>query len=147
MLRSMPTLDDGGMAVRQTGGDPNRGIEIPGAPVEDIRPSTEGSNPSGRGKEPAAVEQGSSDPSGKGKQPAAPPPRRLVRGDGTFVGTEPAAKRQRTDEGASSQQPRQGAPSSTPQAPREQAQQQTPQAPQQQEQQQEQQQMPPPPPE
>jgi hypothetical protein len=30
VLASMPTLDEGGLAVRQVGGDPNRGIQIPG---------------------------------------------------------------------------------------------------------------------
>jgi hypothetical protein len=30
-LASMPTLDEGGLAVRQVGGDLNRGIHIPGA--------------------------------------------------------------------------------------------------------------------
>jgi hypothetical protein len=31
VLASMPTLDEGGLAVRQLGGDPNRGIHIPSA--------------------------------------------------------------------------------------------------------------------
>jgi hypothetical protein len=31
ILASMPTLDEGGLAVRQLGGDPNRGLQIPGA--------------------------------------------------------------------------------------------------------------------
>jgi hypothetical protein len=31
VLASMPTLDEGGLAVRQLGGDPNRGLQIPGA--------------------------------------------------------------------------------------------------------------------
>jgi hypothetical protein len=30
VLASMPTLDEGGLAVRQVGGDPNRGIRISG---------------------------------------------------------------------------------------------------------------------
>jgi hypothetical protein len=30
VLASMPTFDEGGLAVRQVGGDPNRGIRIPG---------------------------------------------------------------------------------------------------------------------
>jgi len=30
VLRSMPTLDDGGLAARQSSGDPNQGIQIPG---------------------------------------------------------------------------------------------------------------------
>jgi hypothetical protein len=53
VLASMPTLDEGGLAVRQLGGDPNRGIHIPGAApdrqqrasqVPEVRP------PPGRGK-------------------------------------------------------------------------------------------------
>jgi hypothetical protein len=31
ILASLPTLDDGGLPVRQVRGDPNRGIRIPGA--------------------------------------------------------------------------------------------------------------------
>jgi hypothetical protein len=30
VLAKMPTLDESGLAVRQLGGDPNRGIQIPG---------------------------------------------------------------------------------------------------------------------
>jgi hypothetical protein len=30
VLASLPTLDEGGLVVRQVGGDPNRGIRIPG---------------------------------------------------------------------------------------------------------------------
>ena len=31
---TLPTLDDGGLAARQAGGDPDRGIRIPGASGE-----------------------------------------------------------------------------------------------------------------
>ena len=31
VLSTLPTLDNGGLAARQTGGDPDRGIRIPGA--------------------------------------------------------------------------------------------------------------------
>ena len=34
VLATLPTLDDGGLTARQTGGDPNRGIRIPGASGE-----------------------------------------------------------------------------------------------------------------
>ena len=31
VMATLPTLDDGGLATRQTRGDPDRGIRIPGA--------------------------------------------------------------------------------------------------------------------
>ena len=34
VLATLPSLDDGGQATRQTGGDPDRGIRIPGASEE-----------------------------------------------------------------------------------------------------------------
>ena len=37
IMASLPTIDDGGLAVRQLGGDPNRGIRIPGASSESPR--------------------------------------------------------------------------------------------------------------
>ncbi|KAJ1257231.1 hypothetical protein BS78_K155100 [Paspalum vaginatum] len=96
VLREMPTLDDGGLAARQLGGDPNRGVHIADAPVggSDAR----GTAPADKGKGPVAA------------SPVVPPAggeetrRRLVRGDGTFV-SEPDPKRQRTSgEGSSSAQ-------------------------------------------
>jgi hypothetical protein len=59
---SLPTLDDGGLAVWQVRGDPNRGIWIPGASPDSprrVNPNSGQSNhgapaPSGRGKEPEA---------------------------------------------------------------------------------------------
>jgi hypothetical protein len=40
VLAQLPTLDESGVAVRQTGGrDPHRGIHIPGAPVGGPQPA------------------------------------------------------------------------------------------------------------
>jgi hypothetical protein len=58
VLASMPTLDEGGLAVRQVGGDPNRGIQISGtSPDRQQRtdqgpggPSHGGPAPAGRGR-------------------------------------------------------------------------------------------------
>jgi hypothetical protein len=68
ILASLPTLDDGGLAVRQVRGDPNRGIQIPSASLDSPRhtdPSPGGSShgapaPSGKGKEPEAASSRSS---------------------------------------------------------------------------------------
>ncbi|KAJ1258614.1 hypothetical protein BS78_10G089600 [Paspalum vaginatum] len=88
VLREMPTLDDGSLAARQLGGDPNRGVHIADVPVggSDAR----GTAPADKGKGPVAV------------SPVVPPAggeetrRRLVRGD---------PKRQWTSgEGSSSRQ-------------------------------------------
>jgi hypothetical protein len=122
VLASMPTLDEGGLAVRQVGGDPNRGIHIPGAsPDRQQRTSQCPSGSSHGGPAPAGE--------GKGKEPelecrykqsvGGTPARRdekvrgaatarssqeegfrfwrLQRGDGSYVG-EPALKRQKTVE-------------------------------------------------
>jgi hypothetical protein len=59
VLASMPTLDEGGLAVRQLRGDPNRGLQIPGAmPDRQQRtndgsggPGSRGPAPHGKGKE------------------------------------------------------------------------------------------------
>jgi hypothetical protein len=98
VLASMPTLDEGGLAVRQLGGDPNRGLQIPGAsPVRQQRPSEGagepgpgGPAPGGKGKEKAPVPEHRQKDHSEGSKS-----RRLQRGDGSFVG-EPAPKRQRT---------------------------------------------------
>jgi hypothetical protein len=58
VLASMPTLDEGGLAVRQLGGDPNRRIHIPGASPNRQQRASQGPGghvpevrpPSGRGK-------------------------------------------------------------------------------------------------
>jgi hypothetical protein len=40
VLARLPTLDESGVAVRQTGGwDPHRGIHVPGAPVGGSQPA------------------------------------------------------------------------------------------------------------
>ncbi|KAJ1258969.1 hypothetical protein BS78_10G117000 [Paspalum vaginatum] len=94
----MPMLDDGGLAVRQLGGNPNRGVYIDDAPVGGS--GARGTTPTDKGKRPVAA------------SPVVPPAggeeaqRRLVRGDRTFV-SEPDPKRQRTSgEGSSSGQGR-----------------------------------------
>jgi hypothetical protein len=62
VLAWMPTLDEGGLAVRQMGGDPNRGIHIPGAsPDRQHRTSQGPGGPSHGGPAPAGK--------GKGKEP------------------------------------------------------------------------------
>jgi hypothetical protein len=120
VLASMPTLDEGGLAVRQLGGDPNRGLQILGAsPDRQQRPSEgpgepgpRGPAPSGKGMEkvlvPARREKdnvgaGSAQRSNEA-QGAAPAQSsqaegskswRLQRGDGSLVG-KPAPKRQKT---------------------------------------------------
>jgi hypothetical protein len=63
ILAAMPTLDEGGLAVRQLGGDPNRGLHIPGTtPDRQQRasggpgePGPGGLAPAGKGKEKAPV--------------------------------------------------------------------------------------------
>ncbi|XP_025825331.1 skin secretory protein xP2-like [Panicum hallii] len=59
----MPTLDEGGLAVRQLGGDPNRGLQIPGAALDRQQRTSEGPGepglggpaPAGKGKEKVPV--------------------------------------------------------------------------------------------
>jgi hypothetical protein len=122
VLASMPTLDEGGLAVRQVGGDPNRGIQIPSTSPDRQQRTNQGPGGSshggptpvgkGKGKEP--------EPERRHKQNVGATPtrrddeargaaitwssqeegswsRRLQRGDGSFVG-EPAPKRQKTAE-------------------------------------------------
>jgi hypothetical protein len=63
ILASMPTLDEGGLAVRQLGGDPNRGLQIPGAAPDHQQRTSEGPGepgpggpaPAGKGKEKVPV--------------------------------------------------------------------------------------------
>src|SRR6185437_15265992 len=98
-LATLPTLDDGGLAPHQTGGDPNRGLRIPGASGDQATLSTAGSGATTKGKQAAAssaATTGSSQiqsSSGASSGDAGRP--RLLRGDGTLV-SEPAAKHQRT---------------------------------------------------
>jgi len=50
VLATLPTLDDGGLTARQSGGNPDPGIRIPGASGEPAVPSTAGSGPFAKGK-------------------------------------------------------------------------------------------------
>jgi hypothetical protein len=120
VLASMPTLDEGGLAVRQLGGDPNRGLQILGATPDRQQRTSEGSGeprpggpaPGGKGKEKVPVpehrhkENAGAAPAQRSDeaQEAAPArtsqaegskSRRLQRGDGSLVG-EPAPKRPKT---------------------------------------------------
>jgi hypothetical protein len=118
----MPTIDEGGLAVRQVGGDPNRGIHIPSASPDRQQRTSQG---------PGGASHGGPAPAGKGKEKELEPERRhkqgvgaaparrvdeargaatapssqeegsrsqrLQHGDGSYVG-EPAPKRQKTAE-------------------------------------------------
>src|SRR6185312_5469902 len=99
VLATLPTLDDGGLAARQTGGDPNRGLRIPGASGDQAIPSAAGSGPTTKGKQAVPGSAATSGPSQVRSSPGASSGdagrRRLLRGDGTPA-SEPAAKRQRT---------------------------------------------------
>ena len=50
VLATLPTLDDGGLAARQTGGNPNRGLRIPSASGDQAVSSIGGSTPIAKGK-------------------------------------------------------------------------------------------------
>ena len=50
VLATLPTLDDGGLAPCQMGGDPDCGIRIPGTSEEQAVLSAAGSGPSTKGK-------------------------------------------------------------------------------------------------
>jgi hypothetical protein len=122
VLASMPTLDAGGLAVRQLGGDPNCGIHIPGASLDRQQrtsqgpggPSPGGPAPTGKGKDKVPVpEHRHKDNAGAvparrddetqraasawSSQAEGSKSRRLQRGDSSFIG-EPAPKRQKTAE-------------------------------------------------
>ena len=103
VLAALPTLDDGGLAPRQTGGDPNRGLRIPGASGDQATLSAVGSGATTKGKQAVASSAATAGSSqvlgGSGASSGDAGRRRLLRGDGTPV-TEPATKRQRTAEGA-----------------------------------------------
>jgi hypothetical protein len=124
ILAAMPTLDESGLAPRQLGGDPGRGISIPEVPVERQSQPIQGSGgsgrggpvPTGKGKEKAPepepveddddedIEELAAAPSGvaQGSEPGRT--RRLYRQDGTPVG-EPDPKRQRTAEPGQTSRP------------------------------------------
>jgi hypothetical protein len=104
ILGWLPTLDENGVAVRQTGGrDPHRGIQIPGVPDEGSRPADAGSrappatlSPSNKGKGAACS---SSAPGGPGRSEGER--HRLHHADGSFIADPPLdsglpQKRQKT---------------------------------------------------
>jgi hypothetical protein len=122
VLASMPTLNEGVLAVRQVGGDPNRGIHIPGASPDRQHhtsqgpggPSHGGSAPArkGKGKEPELERRHKQSVGGtasrrddeawgvataRSNQEEGSRSQRLQRGDDSFMG-EPAPKRQKTAE-------------------------------------------------
>jgi hypothetical protein len=110
----MPTIDEGGLAVRQVGGDPNRGIHIPSASPDRQQRTSQGPGGASHGKE-KELEPERRHKQGVGAAPArrvdeargaatAPSSQeegsrsqRLQHGDGSYVG-EPAPKRQKTAE-------------------------------------------------
>jgi hypothetical protein len=120
VLASMPTVDEGGLAVWQLGGDPNRGLQIPGATPDRQQRTSEGAGepgpggpaPGGKGKEKLPVPEhrhkdsaGAASAQRSDEAQGAAPARssqaewskswRLQCGDGSLVG-EPAPKRQKT---------------------------------------------------
>jgi hypothetical protein len=117
ILASMPTLDEGGLAIRQLGGDPNRGLQIPSATPDRQQRASEGPVgrrpggpvPGGKGKEKvpvpehrhkvnagAAPDQRSDEAQGaapvRSSQAEGSKSQRLQCGNGSLVG-EPAPKR------------------------------------------------------
>jgi hypothetical protein len=115
VLARLPTLDESGVAVRQTGGrDPHRGVHIPGASgcgpqPADVAPrvSSVVPSPSDKGKEPASSSS-TSDVAERSKEVRR---HRLCRADGSFVGDLPRdssspQKRQKTSGGAKEPEPR-----------------------------------------
>jgi hypothetical protein len=93
VLARLPTLDESGVAIRQTGGrDPHRGIHILGAPVggpqpADVAPRAPPTAPSSsdKGKGPAS---NSSTPDATGRSEEVRQ-HRLRRADGSFVSDLP----------------------------------------------------------
>jgi hypothetical protein len=115
ILARLPTLDESGVAVRQTGGrDPHRGIYIPSAPGRGSQPANVAPrvpsavpSPSDKGKGPASS---SSAPDIAGRSEEARR-HRLRRADGSFVGDLPRdsgspQKRQKTTGRAKESEPR-----------------------------------------
>jgi hypothetical protein len=115
VLARLPTLDESGVAVHQTGGrDPHRGIHIPGAPVgspqpADVAPRVPPAvlSPSDKGKGPA---RSSSTPDAARRSEEVRR-HRLRRVDRSFVSDLPRdsgspLKRQKTAGGAKEPEPR-----------------------------------------
>jgi hypothetical protein len=114
VLARLPTLDESGVAIRQTGGqDPHRGIHIPGVPVGGSQPADVGSraspaasSSSNKGKGPTS---GSSAPGVAGSSEGVRR-HRLRRDDGSFVSDPPLdsdspQKRQKTAGGTREAEP------------------------------------------
>ncbi|XP_025813114.1 basic proline-rich protein-like [Panicum hallii] len=122
VLASMPTLNEGGLAIRQLGGDPNHGIHIPGASPDRQQRASQGPGgpcpggpaPAGKGKDKGPVpkhrhkddvgaaltwrdDEAQGDAPAWSSQAEGSKSRRLQCGDGSFVG-EPAPKLQKTAE-------------------------------------------------
>jgi hypothetical protein len=93
VLSWLPTLDESGVVVRQTGGrDPHQGIRIPGVPVGGSQPADAGSrappaapNSLDKGK---GVAGSSSSPGATGRSEGEKR-HRLRRADGSFVSDPP----------------------------------------------------------
>jgi hypothetical protein len=93
VLARLPTLDESGVAVRQTGGrDPHRGIHILGAPGCGSQPANVAPrvpsavpSPSDKGKGPASSSS-APDIAGRSEELRR---HRLRRADGSFVGDFP----------------------------------------------------------
>jgi hypothetical protein len=114
-MARLPTLDESGVAIRQTGGrDPHWGIHIPGAPAGgphpvDVGPRAPPAAPgsSDKGKGPASS---SSTPGVTGRSEEVRR-HRLRRSDGSFVSDLPLdsdspQKRQKTASGTKEAEPR-----------------------------------------
>jgi len=71
VLATLPTLDDGGLAARQTGGDPNCGLRIPGASGDQAISSAAGSGPTTKGKQAVTGSAATSGPSQVRSSPGA----------------------------------------------------------------------------
>jgi hypothetical protein len=115
VLPQLPTLDESGVAIRQTGGrDPHRGIHIPGASVggpqpADVSPRAPPAAPSSsdKGKGPASSSS-TPDVAGRSEEVRR---HRLRRVDGSFVsdlplGSDSPQKRQKTTGGTKEAEPR-----------------------------------------
>ena len=94
---TLPTLDDGGLAARQTGGDPDRGLRIPGASREQAMPGATGFGPTAKGKQAVAGSAATSGPSqarsSSGASSGEAGRHRLHRGDGTQSWSPPRSVR------------------------------------------------------
>jgi hypothetical protein len=115
VLARLPTLDESGVAVRQTGGwDPHRGIHIPGAPVggpqpTDVAPRVPPAGPSSSDKGKGhACNSSTLDAAGRSEGVRR---HRLRRADGSLVSDLPLdldspQKRQKTAGGDKEADPR-----------------------------------------